>query len=423
MKLSTTILSATLLAGALALAGCGGSSDGGSGGMDEMTLEEKLAAAEKEAEDAKAKYEAEKKRQADEKAAADAEAMAAMAKKLFGYLTDTPGEHETTAGNVGGTRYGSAQAAKAMSDMFMNHNTKEFMDTDTSGRVIHVMQYDNKMSDGKRPPDKNVEEFGSTNAKMIMASVFSSNAPKKHEPTEGVFKTRGTYNDAPGEYRCTGATADACLSRAAGGGGIELIGDWLFDPDAGAMETKQDEKYATFGWWLDEAVDGAPKARTFSYVEEGDSPSAVNTVTGSATYKGIAVGKAALNAARGTDNIGGAFTADATLKATFSSEPKLEGEISGFMIDGQSRDWAVKLNSQVLNPTGGMDDPTGKTVWTIDGVKSAPSGGWEAQLYDQGAAISSGGDTIAQQPQGVTGGFNSKFGSDGRMVGAFGAEQ
>ncbi len=347
----------------------------------------------------------------------------ANAKKLFGYLGGT-GAHVTSADGVGGSRYTATEAAKAVAGTFMNYNTKEFMDKNATGQVIHVLQYDNK-GPGKQVPltaDVTADNFV---AKSIKASVFSSNAPKKHATTENLFSTRGTYNGASGQYRCSVTGSDqSCVSRAAAGGGIQLGGGgtWVFDPDPGAMQAMPDANYATFGWWLDEAAESdAKKARSFSHVTPTTALTGVDGVTGSATYNGIAVGKASVYSPVGNNNVSGAFTADAELKATFGSNGKLGGSITGFVVGGQAQNWSVKLNDQSFSGAGvtnGTGDAT-KTVWTIGGEKATASGSWSATMYDKGADV--GG--LAAQPKGVTGGFNSDYGSVGRMVGAFGAEK
>lgn len=444
MNSNLKLLPAALLVAVLALAGCGGGSDSepvdpGPTAEEQMIMDLKAEIAALRAalglapgDDAVAtiaELQAQLKELQDAKDAADAVADAAaktaknaMAKKLHGYLTGTA-THVTTAADVGGNRH---MAADAVSGSFGNYNTAEFMDTDAAGNVIHVLQYDNKMSSGTEPLTADVDAAGLTaNPKSIMAAVFSSNEPKDHAVTDGRFSVRGTYNGAPGEYICAGTDAGACVSRAADGGGIQLLGSgtWSFDPDAGAMQTKPDAKYATFGWWLDEAAagdaEGTRKVRAFSYVQTGDAVADLTGVTGSASYSGIAVGKAALNAALGDDNIGDAFTANAALSATFSATPMLEGEITDFMVGGESRNWSVKLNEQAIDATGTVAASTGSTVWTIDGVKATAGGGWQAQMYDQGADIG----TIDQQPNGVTGGFQAVFGADGNMTGAFAAEK
>ena len=254
-----------------------------------------------------------------------------------------------------------------------------------------------------------------------------SNEPKEHKAAlNAPFTARGTYNGAPGEYRCTIAEAgQTCVSRAATSGGIELSGTqgviWIFDPDPGAMQADPDKKYATFGWWLDER--DAVEVGTFSSVQKPATTPDVDVtgVTGKATYNGIAVGKAAFSAALGDNNIGGAFTADATLSATFggAGASMLKGEITNFMIGDESPNWSVTLNEATIT-TGSVGDSAGAdTTWSIDGVMSTKSGGWTARMYDQPEAVGS----VSGQPKGVTGGFDSAFGEDGRMVGAFGAEK
>ena len=433
MKSNWKLLSAGLLVAALA--GCGG---GGSGDMTEsmMTPEQECLAGDgvvyeddtcKTAEDLRAEgRDAEAERREAEAAAEAAEQARkdghAAATKLFGYLSGATGAHVTASTDVGGTRYVAAEAVKGK---FGAYNTSEFSDKNADGQIIHVLQYDNKMADDMEPLTDDVEASTlGTNTNSITSSVFSSNAPMEHETTDGVFKARGAYNGAAGEYRCTVTGNQACVSRAATGGGIQLTGGgaWLFDPDPGAMQRMPDTDYATFGWWLDEAVDAADtrKVRTFSYVT-GATATGVDSVTGKATYRGLAVGKASVySPSPEGDNVSGAFTADAELTAEFGGTPTLEGSITGFNVGGETPDWSVSLNSATLNATGGLDG-TPMTTWTIDGVKGTAGGVWSAQMYDKGADVGDPG--VAQQPDGVTGGFRSSHGTSALMSGAFAAEQ
>ena len=436
MNSNLKLLPAALLMAVLALAGCGGSSS------DEMpppppppTPEEECLAGDgvvyedgvcKTAEDLRNEgrdAEAER-RQAEADAAAAEQARKdrhAAATKLFGQLGGTTGDHLTAATGVGGDRYGAAQIAMAVKGKFGSYNTSEFSDENADGQVIHVFQYDNKMDDDMQPLTEDVAaaDFAATS---IKSTVFSSNEPKEHEATGGVFKARGTYNGAAGEYRCTVTAGQTCVSRAAAGGGIQLAGGgtWVFDPDAGAMQLMPDADYATFGWWLDEAVAtaGERKVRTFSIVT-GDAATGVDGVTGTATYRGLAVGKASVySPSPEGDNVAGAFTADAELTAAFGATPTLEGSITGFNVGGETPDWSVSLNSSTL-AAGGTVEATANTTWTIDGVKGAAGGVWSAQMYDKGADV--GG--VARQPDGVTGGFRSAHGTNALMSGAFAAEQ
>ena len=343
----------------------------------------------------------------------------AAAKKLYNAMTDTPA---ALASSIAAARY---DADKNVKGKFGSYNTAEFMDTNADGKTTHVMQYDNKMPSKPTPLTEDVTTFVNTS---IMATEFSSGEPKEHmRDSKGRFSTRGTYNGAAGEYICvaTGAT-DNCVSRAADGGGIELGGTnatWTFDPDPGAMQQTPDNNYATFGWWLDESIaDGTSKISTFSIRSVPDETIALGTVTGSATYKGIAVGKAVVYSPVGDNNIGGAFTADAALIATFGTSPMIEGSITDFDVGGKSPDWSVALNKTPLSATG-VTEPSGTpentTAWTIGGVKASNTGTWSGRLYDQGDAVG----TFGVPPTGVTGGFNAVYGKVGRMVGAFGAEK
>ena len=214
MNSNLKLLPAALLVAVLALAGCGG------GGSDDMTPdpmpmptpeEECLAGGGvvyedgvcKTADDLRAEgRDAEAERREAEAAAEAAEQARkdghAAATKLFGYLGGTGAHVDTAAVTadatvIGGTRYTAAEIAKAMKGMFGAYNTSEFSDENADGQVIHVFQYDNKMADGMEPLTDDVLAAAlGTNATSIMSSVFSSNEPEEHEPTDGVFKARGT---------------------------------------------------------------------------------------------------------------------------------------------------------------------------------------------------------------------------------------
>ena len=85
-----------------------------------------------------------------------------------------------------------------------------------------------------------------------------------------------------------------------------------------------------------------------------------------------------------------------------------------------SRDWSVELKKNPIGNAGHIDsfgDGQGigaDTVWTIGGTAAAADGGWTGTLYDN----DTGG-----VPQVATGTFYSTYGSAGRMVGGFGANQ
>ena len=77
--------------------------------------------------------------------------------------------------------------------------------------------------------------------------------------TQAAFTTQGTYDGAPGEFRCTGT----CTSTNDGKGSPSALdGIWHFKPDAGAnaMAHQPDAHYLYYGWWVSKDKDGMPTA-------------------------------------------------------------------------------------------------------------------------------------------------------------------
>ena len=231
----------------------------------------------------------------------------------------------------------------------------------------------------------------------------------------------GTFMGAPGTYECT-SSGDCTVTPDGVSGGT-----WTFTPSVGAMleMVTEDATYLQFGWWVRKDADGDPThAGVFTgVVSPSGSPlaaldaTAINAISGEeATYVGSAAGKFAvsdpLDAAR--DNAGH-FTADAELKAEFSSASMLSGTIDGFRLNDGSEDpgWSVELKKAGLTGsafTGSM------TEWSIDGSKGGASGQWQAQMYED----ADDGNTT---PDSVTGTFRSTIGDRHSLVGAFGAER
>ena len=128
-------------------------------------------------------------------------------------------------------------------------------------------------------------------------------------------------------------------------------------------------------------------------------------------------------------NDAGHFTADVTLEATFAAVHSISGTVDNFTgADGEPRDWSVALGKSIvagggaitggLNADGTADtNNTGNqmTTWTIGDVAGDAAGEWSGNLHEEG---DDGVPAIA------TGTFSSTYGdsgNDGRMVGAFGA--
>ena len=238
----------------------------------------------------------------------------------------------------------------------------------------------------------------------------------------------GSFHGVAGNYICdTGsARTDACTAAVAGEG-FTLAGAWTFTPtnaEARVMDSV-DTAYASYGWWLLTAADGSFTASAFHDVKGAVTPLVETTLTGlqgTANYMGGAAGKYALSSSTGGTNDAGHFTARAMLEADFgdgTAAGTITGTIDQFMgADGMSRDWSVELKEAVIafaDPNASLtrteDDDT---VWTIGETAAAASGEWSGSLRDQGE------DGV---PNVATGTFYSEFGTAGKMVGAFGANE
>ena len=281
---------------------------------------------------------------------------------------------------------------------------------------------------------------GGTN---IKGGDFPTAGGKTFIPTAPSLENtiRGTYQGAPGSYRCTStsATATNCGATATAGGGVTLVGTWVFTHDSGAMTSRADANYLYFGWWLQKDKDDEPtSASAFTgVVGDVDGNETLTDplgLTGSATYNGAAAGKFAINDPL-TGGDAGHFTADATLTAKFgvaaTAGNGISGTLDNFMANDQAVPWSVSLLHLDLTATGGtiavddtdtadVNESINRTTWSIDGNSAAASGSWSAQLYDEkpGNAPTGDGSNVATS---VTGTFQSHFGSTHTMVGAFGA--
>ena len=260
------------------------------------------------------------------------------------------------------------------------------------------------------------------------------------------FETRGTFDGAPGTYRCVpDATTSPCTSAVQGGTSANQIqlagGTWTFTPDVGAMTARStpDPDYFVYGWWLRNSDEKGYEVGTFTDVVDADPAIAVlgiTTLEGSATYMGHAAGKYAL--LPGLDNPTGDvghFTANVMLTADWGDEAAigtLSGMVDGFMgADGMARDWTVELQKTTLRATGETDSGLTstdsvemmQTVWTIGDAADA-AGGWMGTLHEASPASSprAGTPTTAlgefTAEHGVVGEADSAF---GHMAGAFGA--
>ena len=258
-----------------------------------------------------------------------------------------------------------------------------------------------------------------SNASRIASPMFDHTAgsksfelPDPNPNGETVINIRGSYYGVQGTYKCTPGGSDCTATKAAGMGyTLAGGGTWTFTPDnvEDRVTEMPDTVYAVYGWWLHETADGATVSVFTGYRGTAEAASGVDTLQGSATYKGGAAGKYAISA--GAHNDSGHFTADAELKANFDTD-MISGTINNFMGgDDMPRDWSVALKAGPVDSTGMIASVASGTTWTMGGTDAAASGSWSGTLYDN----NDGG-----VPSAGTGTFHSEFGNTGRMVGAFG---
>ncbi len=383
-----------------------------------------------------------------------------------------PGDSAGSLGGWEGTNYARSQGSgSAMvtneARIYTNKGpgtTRPFSNTETNGKYLlitasgatkgHVLLGDT--TSGQESP-----------VTRASAPAFTHSGTQTHQvPDESdAFYTSGTYDGAPGRFRCVDTSAtDRCSSTNDGTGRVSALGGtWHFKPDAGAMVMEADAHYLYYGWWVSKDDEGKPTAASAFVGRFGtpgddsatdddglnagwtggfDALTGAAALTGSATYSGNAAGKFAIsNPFDGTGN-GGHFTADAEFQAKFSgsSGVGISGTIDNFRLNDGTEDpgWSVSLGLRGFGTDGAIgaavDIPTttvnesaagAGTVWTIGGNSAARSGIWGGTMYEEtpGDPSATGPGDGSNIPDTVTGTFYSEFSTIGRMVGAFGAEK
>ena len=334
----------------------------------------------------------------------------------------------------------------------------DYKHTDTGTKVVNEARVYNNKGPGKTVPladagitvhtgataGDNIKGYytvdETADLAKIMGAAFTHSGTKSHEYDDDkvvAFTTRGTFDGAPGTYRCDGSTT-ACSSTNDGEGSPSaLAGVWHFKPDAGAMVHQPDANYLYYGWWVSKDKDGMPTAASafagvFGAIAGLTAGNAPDEITGSATYSGNAAGKFAMSNPLDGTGRGGHFTADANLTAKFGANTApnnggVSGTINNFRLNDGSEDagWSVELKRAGWDSGADTFGGTGNeamTVWSINGNKAPESGTWSGTMYDEmpGGAPDGDGSTV---PTTVTGTFYSEFSTIGRMVGAFGANK
>ena len=300
----------------------------------------------------------------------------------------------------------------------------------TEGAMISTI-----LTDGAVPNATLVEAANTANVASPQfdhsAGIKTFELPDPNPQSEQFINVPGSYQGVPGTYTCdTGTGRDQACTASVAASGFTLSSNWTFtptDPMARLMNVP-DPVYASYGWWLHKSEDGDTYTASAFHTYRGTDAGTVGIadLRGTARYTGGAAGKYALRGDTGGTNDAGHFTADVTLDATFGADHMISGTVSNFTGgDGMSRDWTVGLNASVISDTGAIagdpedstDTDPQMTVWTIDGTAGDADGSWSGTLREQGD------DGV---PGIVTGTFHATYGhggNDGRMVGAFGANE
>ena len=453
-------LTASALAMALMLAGCGGSSSsggvssaGGGGGtaptVTPPTQEEldKAKADAAAAEQAKADAEKEANEAKAELSAAEKAARAEMAKMLFPTIQGGADHISNSAAPVQIDHRSGAPTIQPAGDGFTaptpltsvegteaslgDWNGMDYSHTASDRATIMARVYTNEADETMKPIGDVYDGTGDTAAGVTGATngVLSLGTDPNHRLEADAFPAKdegritypkdtdkrafdGMFQGAPGEYECTGD--DACTATWTATG-VQLGGAWTFDPDDGASVIIPDPGYVSFGWWLRKDNQGAPSHVEAFFDAVGDATAETTIpVAGSAEYNGKAVGKfAILDNPKGESNAGH-FTADAKLTATFATTSSLKGELTAFKANEEDVDWKVTLNKAAWNSTDNkFEAATMGTVWSIGGLAGTNTGSWEAQAYET--------PQNSNVPGTVAGTFNTQFGETHKMSGAFGA--
>ena len=247
------------------------------------------------------------------------------------------------------------------------------------------------------------EETTVDNPKPTAAAQFITNSGDS-TIADGV-RVSGTYDGVSGTFTCAIST---CKGTKTGiipltelvslTEGVRLFGsggDWSFKPGriTSPVQADHDDAYLYLGVWasIPDSISGM--TYDFRYVAGGGAESGTaldnfNALTGSATFRGGAVGKYVTQGQVGQQNAKiGTFTATATLNANFEDAlvaGSLSGSITDFRDGGSPlAGWRVTLGSTddvgVASNITNAAAAIGSTVASIGGL---PVGGsWEASFY------------------------------------------
>ena len=258
-------------------------------------------------------------------------------------------------------------------------------------------------------------------------------------PLRYTYEQSGSLSGAGGMYTCASATATTSCRVTNQNDHFRFVGPWVFTPSSSAKVRVEDAEFMYFGWWARETnPGGAWTFRTFHGPTGTDgngnrsSADEISQLSGTATYKGPAVGYYSFYQPQTTHSEYGEFSAKATLTANFTSagdgsgaeEESVHGSIDQFV---DHPDWTLTLKQ--TNISGGLvPSGTNSVSWSIKGEATAApdSGTWEAAFYSNLPDSKRGGAGNPNEdatPTGMAGTFEAKYHHVGAIIGAFGAHK
>ena len=284
------------------------------------------------------------------------------------------------------------------------------------------------------------DDFTAKTAAVLTFTQDDGNTGDTDEAYEGA----GTYNGTKGTYRCEGNSpctvtiGDTDTTTTGVQLGItETSGTWVFTPDKDATTDQPDYDYLHWGFWLKQTTD-KDGAVTYDEIEtfagssvtasEGGSDG-LDSVDGSASYKGDAMGVYVMNNYKSDGSIdsasSGHFTADVSLEVNFKGSSiaaddhgKVTGTINNFMLSGnEANSWSVALAGTRADGANNIG-----TTGTAKGGVEGKDGSFTATFYGATPVTPATDDPVTNRvaSDSVAGEFNADF-SNGMVAGGFGA--
>ena len=414
MRISRLLMPAATLAGALALAGCGGGSStpAGDGSRSNLSDDQKrqimIAKRTEECGDMGKNYnpttDACVDRVVDMTAKEARDAAIALRAKIaaVNLATENGGGDVEPPTTVTEKKIGAFRAQGLTFSGLAD-------DSNTGGNLI---------ADTAIPSGSNKDYYIlEAHPSGVMATGFSTDAGV--DTIDNGKTVTGSYRGISGTFKCAGDNGADCTSESASGGNFELSAGWLFKPGS-ATARAQGAALAEWGWWINpETNTNDASDDTIQLVYRDANTSAALQIrtawphNGPATYSGDAYGQYAV-VERGSGSASGAFEAKAKLTATFGGTfPKLKGEIHDFNV---GTGWKVILEENKNAPDSTSNFFSGETAWNVGSDAGLDPGAWEASTFG-----TDGDGTDGSVPSHILGGFTAQNGGD-RMAGAFGTK-